>query len=109
MENGGAYEALQDSQSSRGRHIETFRCCPREEEDNQKEEGQEMKWFGLILHIVSLSFAVLLVPITLIGAFRAAYVQKPLEAVWGILAFFLSCYLSKKLSLHCLDKLERIW
>lgn len=58
---------------------------------------------NLAIHIVSLTFAVLCVLMTGTGVFATIECGRWLECAWGVLAFVLSCWLTKRLFLTCLE------
>ena len=58
---------------------------------------------NLIVHCVSLTFAVLCVMMTAVGIAATYTCGRWLEMIWGMAAFGLSCWLTKRLFLTCLE------
>lgn len=58
---------------------------------------------NLIIHCISLAFAVLCVLMTGIGIAATIECGRYLEMAWGIAAFGLSCWLTKRLFITCVE------
>lgn len=63
---------------------------------------------NLIVHCVSLTFAVLCVLMTGVGVVATIECGRWLECAWGVAAFGLSCWLVKQLGQKCWELLDKL-
>jgi hypothetical protein len=63
---------------------------------------------NLIIHVVSLTFAVLCVILTAMGIVATAYNHQWLEWCWGVAAFYLSVWLTIQLGEKCFELLDKL-
>lgn len=63
---------------------------------------------NLIIHTISLTFAVLCVVLTPMGIIATAQLGRWLECGWGCAAFALSVWLTKQLGEKCWELLDKL-